>query len=79
MDAAVVALQSLLTALLVWGAFLCVARRDRRVSVADRRASMRVPVPGRRRGDLAVVASIEQPAPAVNEEAVTARRRRLAA
>jgi hypothetical protein len=79
MDAAVVVLLSLLTALLVWGAFLCLFRRDRRASVADRRAEVRIPVPGRRRGDLAMVASIEHPAPAVNEEALTARRRRLAA
>jgi len=75
MAAALVILQCLLAALLVWGAFLCVARRDRRASVADRRASARIPVPGRRRGDLAV-ATIQDRAPAVNEEA---RKRRLAA
>ena len=49
------------------------------IGLPDRRADVRTPIPGRRRGDLAVVAAIPDPAPAVNEEVVTARRRRLAA
>jgi hypothetical protein len=51
----VLVLQAVAIGFLLWGAFLCLARRDRRTSLRDRRASARAGNAGRRRGDLVLV------------------------
>ena len=56
MNTAVLVVQYAMVGLLLWGAFLCLARRDRRAFAPDRRASARGPNSGRRQGDLVLVA-----------------------
>ena len=64
---AVLVVQAVSIVFLVWGAFLCLARRDRRRSPRDRRASARAGNAGRRRGDLVLVVNHTGDAAAANQ------------
>jgi hypothetical protein len=78
MHGAVLVLQVVLTVFLLWGAFLCLARRDRRASFWDRRGSARVHDAGRRREDRVRVADNDEAgADAVARQPLPARVKRL--
>jgi hypothetical protein len=66
MSDAVLVLEAVAIGILLWGAFLCLGRRDRRSSVRDRRASARAENAGRRRGDFVVAVRTADAAVASN-------------
>jgi hypothetical protein len=74
MNTAVLVVQYAMVGLLLWGAFLCLARRDRRAFASDRRASARGPNSGRRQGDL-VLAAVGERARVANPGSAAPQRR----